>query len=257
MTTHNVVIFVREGEDLSAEKQEALCRDFAASKGLAVVDGYVFRGKALRKRQHGSWALTRRGQPELFSAVVAIRKGDTFLTAAPRFIDHEPLGAASIGFSVDAVGGVMAFADPADSSVLQFGAMQSMFANHYRTREEFKVVPKERTRVPAVGKVPFTGGMVPYGFELVNDGVMEPHLVRIPEQQAVITRMAALRNEGLSYRQIGSKLAEEGHFPPRRGSVWQPNSIKRALKRLEEDQLRESHNEEDRTHKKRKTGRNR
>lgn len=256
MSTQNVVIFVREGEDITPKKQEALCRDFVASSGLSGAEVYVFCGKALKRRAHGSWALTRRGQPELFAAVVAVRENDTFLSVAPRFIDHEPLGAASIGFSVDAVGGRMAFADAVDSSVLQFGAMQSMFANYNRTLEEFKVQPKERTRLPATGKIRFSGGMVPFGYELVNDGVVEPYLAPIPEQQAVINRMAELRNEGLSYRAIGSRLAEEGHFPPRRGAVWQPNSIKRALSRLEEEQLRDP-NEESNAHKKRKAGRNR
>tara|TARA_R110002110_G_scaffold25895_4_gene95885 strand:+ start:537 stop:1307 length:771 start_codon:yes stop_codon:yes gene_type:complete len=252
MSTYNVVIFVREGEDITPKKQEALCRDFVASSELAGAEVYVFCGKPLRRRQHGSWALTRRGQPELFAAVVAVRADDTFLAVAPRFIDHEPLGAASLGFSIDAVGGRMAFADPVDSSVLQFGAMQSMFANYNRTLQEFKVQPKERTRLPATGQIRFSGGMVPYGYELVNDGVVEPYLVPIPEQQAVINRMAELRNEGLSYRAIGSQLAEEGHFPPRRGAIWQPNSIKRALSRLGEEQLRET-NEESNPHEARRT----
>ena len=257
MAQRKAVIFVREGEDLSVDQQEALCRDFVAAKGLLLMDGYVFSGKPLRRRQHGSWALTRRGQPELFGAIVAMRAGDTLVSVAPRFIDHEPLGAASIGFSVDAVGGEMAFADASDPSVLQFGAMRSMFAHHQKTISEFKVQPTDTVLLPASrGTVPFTGGMVPYGYELVNDGIVEPHLVAIPEQQAVIARMAELRNEGLSYRNIGARLAEEGHFPPRRGSVWQPNSIKRALLRLEEEQLRNS-NDKDSTHKKRKTGRNR
>lgn len=256
MAQRKAVIFVREGEDLSIDEQERLCRDFVATKKLSLADGHVFVGKPLRRRTHGSWALTRRGQPELFGAIVAVRPGDTLVSVAPRFIDHEPLGAATISFSVDGVGAEMQFANGSDPSVLNFGAMRSLFAHHQKTLTEFKVVQSDAAKLPASGKVPFTGGMVPFGYELINDGIVEAHLTPVPEQQAVIARMAELRNEGLSYRNIGARLAEEGHFPPRRGSVWQPNSIKRALLRLEEEQLRNS-NDRNQTHKKRKTSRNR
>ena len=44
MAQRKAVIFVREGEDLSVDQQEALCRDFVAAKGLLLMDGYVFSG---------------------------------------------------------------------------------------------------------------------------------------------------------------------------------------------------------------------
>jgi hypothetical protein len=51
----------------------------------------------------------------------------------------------------------------------------------------------------------FLGGSVPFGWRREGDG-----LVPVPEQQAAIEWMRAMRAEGLSLRAIRDRLAAEG-----------------------------------------------
>jgi DNA invertase Pin-like site-specific DNA recombinase len=74
---------------------------------------------------------------------------------------------------------------------------------------------------------------LPYGFEddpeTPPNGSGRPTGMKPDEQeQAVIERMVALRNEGLGYRAIGRKLTKEGHKC--RGRSWHHGTISRILK---------------------------
>lgn len=65
-----------------------------------------------------------------------------------------------------------------------------------------------------------TGGSLPYGFQLRQDGIhLEPH----PEEHPVLVRILDLRRMGLGGRRIAAALTAEG-FPPR-GAAWNPGNL--------------------------------
>lgn len=227
----NAILFLREGTDKSVEEQQALCASVAAENGLAVTETRIYTGKKLRGRQSGSWALSRRGQPELTAAITAINRGDRLVVVNPDCLDTEPLAAVSIDYAVRAGGGGLLFADPAHPSVYAFRGASSVLEQHHRTVKALTKTPTSRTPLP--GERVWMGGAVPFGYKLAGEG--QPFLVPVREEQKVIDRMAELKNEGLSLRKISAALASEGHFPPRGGDRWQPNSIGRALKRRARD----------------------
>ena len=55
----------------------------------------------------------------------------------------------------------------------------------------------------------YLGGKVPYGYQLATEGA-ESVLVPVPEQQAVIARVSALRAEGKPLRAIQAVIGSEG-----------------------------------------------
>jgi len=55
----------------------------------------------------------------------------------------------------------------------------------------------------------FLGGVPPFGWKVVGEG-KDKGLVAVPEQQAVLTRMHALRAEGQSLRAIADQITAEG-----------------------------------------------
>lgn len=74
-----------------------------------------------------------------------------------------------------------------------------------------------------------TGGSVPFGYKLDDDGV---HLVAEPNEQGVIDLIVDLRRDGLSYRDIADELVERG-FSPKAGDTWHPKVIRSIYLRAE------------------------
>lgn len=66
----------------------------------------------------------------------------------------------------------------------------------------------------------------PFGFRLAVGGV---HIEQNPEEQRVISLISGLRAEGLSTRQIVSRLNSDR--VPARGSKWNQTTIVRILKK--------------------------
>ena len=73
----------------------------------------------------------------------------------------------------------------------------------------------------------FTGGGVPYGFDLADDGV---HLVENAAEQFVICEAVRLRAAGLSLRAVAAELARRG-FKSRTGRVFQAVQIRSMVTR--------------------------
>lgn len=64
-------------------------------------------------------------------------------------------------------------------------------------------------------------------------------LLESPEEQAAITRAKELREQGLSLREIGAALLQEGHHP-RRASTWSPSVLRRIVMGQREPRTRKN-----------------
>ena len=68
-------------------------------------------------------------------------------------------------------------------------------------------------------------GHVPYGFRVAENGRL---LVEDPEEQSILREIHALRDEGLSLRQIAAELNDRGIL--NRGGKWNHMNVKRVAK---------------------------
>jgi hypothetical protein len=82
--------------------------------------------------------------------------------------------------------------------------------------------PDQRAMRHKARRGEYTGGGVPYGFRLADDGV---HLEELPSEQAVIRLARRLRESGLSYVKVAAELecqgvrARTGRCPRRRSAT--------------------------------------
>lgn len=86
----------------------------------------------------------------------------------------------------------------------------------------------ERTRAAMQhkkSKGEYTGGCVPYGFDLHADGV---RLVRNETEQETLEKMKTLRSSEYSYRKISKILVRQGRLA-RTGKPFNPNSIRQMV----------------------------
>ena len=88
----------------------------------------------------------------------------------------------------------------------------------------------ERTSVAMQHKASrgeYTGGEVPFGYQLGSDGV---NVVPDLNEQRILQRIRTLRGSGMSLRKIGQALVAEG-LRNRSGASWGPSTLKRVLDR--------------------------
>lgn len=78
-----------------------------------------------------------------------------------------------------------------------------------------------KRRLKQQGK--FTGGLVPYGFALIDGS-----LVDNASEQKVIKACRIMRADGMSLRSIGRELEFLG-LRTRNGNPWNPHQIKRII----------------------------
>ena len=71
-------------------------------------------------------------------------------------------------------------------------------------------------------------GSPPYGWDSVDK-----ELVQVEAEQAIITRIKAMRDGGRSYREIVTVLNAEG-IPSKRGGPWNPSGVMRVVNREDE-----------------------
>lgn len=72
----------------------------------------------------------------------------------------------------------------------------------------------------------YTGGRVPYGWAIGPDGST---LVPVAREQNAIILAKALRERGLSIRQVGAALVAEGFLPRTGKDRWSPSTITKVL----------------------------
>ena len=72
----------------------------------------------------------------------------------------------------------------------------------------------------------YTGGAVPYGWTLAEDGT---HLEADDREQAIIGAARDLREEGLSLERVGKRLEGEGLLP-RSGGKWHAKTVRDLLR---------------------------
>jgi DNA invertase Pin-like site-specific DNA recombinase len=72
----------------------------------------------------------------------------------------------------------------------------------------------------------YAHGRPPFGWKAQNGELVEDQA-----EQAALSRIAELHQNGSSLRAIGAALEAEGHRP-RRGQQWRPNTLSRIIERL-------------------------
>lgn len=206
-----------EDQNLGPRAQREAIRRWAAAEGVEVVAWHVDHGVS------GGALLDKR--PALLEALDDLRaRGAGLLVVAKRDrLARDVAMAALVERLVEKERAKVASADgTGNGDTPEAGLIRSImdaFAQYERAiirARTSAALQVKRDRGEA------TGGNTPYGWRVAADGV---RLVKVPAEQSAIQRAKDLRSQGLSYRAVCERLADEGHQP--RGTRWYPASVKR------------------------------
>jgi DNA invertase Pin-like site-specific DNA recombinase len=225
-TFANAIGYLRVSTDdqaesgLGLEAQRASITAAAARLHLSLTRVVIEAGVS------GALALTER--PALLDAVSALGRGEVLLVAKRDRLGRDVLEVALIEKSIAARGARVVSAagegtDNDEPNSLLMRRLMDSFAEYerlvIRARTKAALAAK-RARGERIGNLPF-------GVQLAED---EVHLEPAPVEQRLLARIRALRDQGLTTRQIAADLNAEGHRT-RRGTAWRFQYVARNLKR--------------------------
>jgi len=202
--------YVRGSTDQQAEDGQSLEVQRRQLEGWAMQRGAALDGVIVEPGISGSIPFHER--PEGGKLWADLRKGDTlvaakldrmFRSAADCLAVVEAFTARGVSlFLLDLNGGAD---DVSGNGIARlFLTIVSAFAEFERDRIGERI---RQTKRAQKGRREYLGGVVPFGYRRSEDG---RSLVPVPEQQAAIRRIRALRAAGLSSQKISAALAEDG-----------------------------------------------
>jgi DNA invertase Pin-like site-specific DNA recombinase len=188
-----------EGESLAVQQRQIA--GYAMTLGLAVEHVYVERGVS------GSKPLVER--TEGAALLAALKPGDVVITPKLDRMFRSALDALDVLGGLQKRGVSLHMIDLGGDvtgngiSKLVFTILSAVAeAERDRIRERIATVKADQR-----ARNRYLGGRIPYGWRVAENG----ELAELPEQQAAIARMRAMRAEGLSLRAIATAMREAGH----------------------------------------------
>ncbi len=195
------------GDSLDAQRKQV--QGWALVKGWEVAEVFVEAGVSgstpLADRPEGKRLLEAAGKGD---AIITPKLDRMFRSASDALATLEELKAEGVALHMIDLGG-----DVCGNGIskLVFTILSAVAENEReRIRERIRDVKRHRASQGA-----YNGGSVPFGFKV--DG---KHLVPVPEEQAVLSRMVELRSSGVGFRQIARDVGK------------QPMTVKRILDRV-------------------------
>ncbi len=166
-------------------------------------------------------------RPGFLAALDELQRGDVLIVAKRDRLARDVVIAAMLTRLVERKGATIATATGAvnghgPEAVLLRGILD-LFAQYERellrarTRQALAVKRSRGERT----------GQIPYGYRLAGDGL---HLEVDPDEQGAVELVHQLRAEGLSHREIASRLDAVAPQAAR-GTRWHPTTIARLLRR--------------------------
>lgn len=210
-------------EGVSLEAQEAALRAYCTMRGLTLVelvtDAGVSAGKPLASRDGGRRVLdlVKRGE---VGSVVAWKLDRLFRDCAD---------CLTVTGRWDKAGVALHLVDMGGQAIDTSTAMGRFFLTVMAGAAEMeRNLVRERTSAGMAHKKAKGErvGTVPYGYRLASNGVI---LEVAQKEQEVITRVKALRAEGLTLQAITDRLNADD--TPARGKRWHLTTVARLLKR--------------------------
>ena len=209
----NALIYTRVSTDEQAESGAGLHAQFDACRVFVQQQGWVLAGMFADEGVSGTADLEKR--TGLMAAIDALGKGDVLLVSKRDRLGREVVLVKMIErlvakrkASILALNGAVGDSPEAQfmNGILDLSSAYEVALIRARTKAALQA---KKARGERMGKLP-------YGFTVAEDGVQ---VIPCPHEQTVLQRMARLRQEGYSLRQVAGLLNAASRFN-RHGRRW-------------------------------------
>jgi DNA invertase Pin-like site-specific DNA recombinase len=169
-------------------------------------------------------------RPALLEAVAALQAGDVLVVAKRDRLGRDPFVIAMIEAAVARQGAkiVSAAGEGTDGNAPGDVLMRRM-VDAFAEYERLLIGARTKAALQAKIRRGERVGSLPYGFDLVGDGVQ---LVRNKREQRAIRLIGDLHESGLSLRKIAAELTRLGIRTKNGNAVWGHTAVNRILNRV-------------------------
>ena len=210
---------VEQKSGYGLDVQEKAVRDHAKSAGLRIIA--VVRDEAISGKKGEDL------RPGLAEVLLRLERGDADMLLVPRLdrLSRDViLQEAIIRPLIRAGKQVMSVAEPDIDAEDGERKMVRIILGAIGEYEAWLIGARLRAaRDLKRARGGYAGGRPLYGYRASRGA-----LVKVPEEQAIIEKVKALRKKGLSFREIGGRLDADGDAP-RTGSHWHPTMVARVV----------------------------
>jgi DNA invertase Pin-like site-specific DNA recombinase len=224
--TSRAIGYVRVSTDQQAESglgleaQEAALRSAASRLGLTLA--------CIRVDAGTSGKLAIEDRPVLLDAVATLKRGDVLLVAKRDRLGRDVIAVAMIERLIERKGArVVSAAGEGTDSNDPTAMLMRRIVDAFSEYERLLIAARTRAALAAKRKRgERVSGILPFGYQLGGDGkTLEP----VAAEQATMTLIRSLRNNGHSFQAIADRLNEDGIFT-RSGSRWRLQYIASVVK---------------------------
>lgn len=222
-----------DDQQLGLDAQRSAIQRWAATNGVQIVAWHVDQGISGGKPVED--------RPGLAAALEAltIHGAGVLIVAKRDRLARDVVIAATIERLAERAGARVVSADGVGDGDSPESALMRTLVDAFAAYE--RSIIRTRTRMALahkkavgelVGKVPTGFTAIPSGrTKTTKDGTVKDIMIlqADPREQAAMARIAVLHQSGMSLRQIGKALTNEGFTP--RGAAWQPSTIRRTIER--------------------------
>lgn len=173
-----------------------------------------------------SGALPLEARPGLLAAINQLARGDVLCVARRDRLGRDLVNVALIERLVERRGARIVSPDAPDAND-PAAQLLKQIVDCFSQYERLVIKARTKSAMAAARARGQRVGWIPYGSRLADDGV---HLVRHPEEQAVLEELRQLRRTGYTLRAIAATLNDRG-LRNRYGRVWRWRFVQQLLDR--------------------------
>lgn len=221
----NLTTYTRVSTTDQAESGAGLAAQAAAIEAFAAKAGHTITATFTDAGISGAAGIEDR--PGLMAAVAGLRRGDALVIAKRCRLGRDPMAVLMIERAVAKRGAVILSADGIGNDGDANSQFMKAIIDAAAAYERNLIKARTKAALHAKRKAGQRTGEVPFGWTVGTDG----NLIEVAEEQAVLDRIKALRDAGLSLRKIATVLTEAGILTKKGKATWYAETIKSILDR--------------------------
>jgi DNA invertase Pin-like site-specific DNA recombinase len=218
--------YIRVSSEQQAESGAGMAAQRAAIEAFAKKQGITL--SAIHADEAISGAAGLEDRPGLAAAIGELRRGDVLVIPKRDRLGRDMMAVLTIERAVQKRGAVILSADGVGNGEEAADKFMKTIIDAAAAFERDLIRARTRAALAAKRKAGQRTGSIPFGWELAEDGV---NLIPVPAEQAVIEKIVACREAGMSLREIAATLNDAKVANKRGGKGWQSETVRCVIRR--------------------------
>jgi DNA invertase Pin-like site-specific DNA recombinase len=222
----NGIGYIRVSSEQQAESGAGMAAQRAAVEAFARKQGITL--SAIHADEAISGAAGLEDRPGLAAAIGSLRRGDVLVIPKRDRLGRDMMTVLTIERAVQKRGAVILSADGVGNGEEAADKFMRTVIDAAAAFERDLIRARTKAALGAKRKANQRTGHIPFGYRLADDGAS---LLPVPAEQAVIEKIIACHEAGMSLGKIAALLNDLAVSTKQGGKGWQATTVRRVIRR--------------------------